>query len=458
MKKCKCNACKCAKNTGGEMAKFTSEELRAAMAALIAAAPKKNLELAIADGGEVAKGLHAENLKPGEFVADNWAEGKTNAVPPASEIVYGSPQAASGGGAERMIQEYSNFDAQRGFAQLVEKLDRELGSMRAYMKSVGDNTETLKAALAALLAKAKKDEDEHEEGEEESETEVEAEEQKEEGGEIEIEVANELEEDEEEEGEDEDSDEEDDDESKKARVDAAKSYLGAAKILLNRAAVLRKAASKAKTDKAIKACHDGAKKKKDAAARAMKRAAMNARKTNPDALDASSKAAKSLLAEIRALAISKGLEDHPMLKGALKKKKADKPPVATAEKDMTPVEEEKAKKGFNTQEIVNAVTGKGVLNASIEDVIRAIAGGGVSALMAPPAQTVAKGGKLNEIEGLLLAKAGTGEITPAEENFGQQLLLKAKAVSMGVAPPGVLKRDLEMASEPLRELFAGLLG
>jgi hypothetical protein len=109
---------------------------------------------------EIGKAVGAESLKPGEHVADRWDEGQMHRAPTKEEIKTGPVQAASGGGAERMIAEYSRPAPQDGTVTVPAQLAAELGQMRGYMKSQAElvgklmkGQETLTSVLTAFLTK-----------------------------------------------------------------------------------------------------------------------------------------------------------------------------------------------------------------------------------------------------------------------------------------------------------------
>ncbi len=82
--------------------------------------------------------LSAQELSRTELVRDRWIEGHMHAVPTREQLRTGPPQASSGGGAERFVREYSNPAPQDGLMMESMRLSDELGSIRAYMRSMGD--------------------------------------------------------------------------------------------------------------------------------------------------------------------------------------------------------------------------------------------------------------------------------------------------------------------------------
>ena len=81
-----------------------------------------------------------------ELVGDVWNQGKEgfHGIPSAEEIVYGPSQAASGGGANKMVREYSKFATQQGIAEEFERMSRE---MDGFKKSVAKAFEGMGAQL-----------------------------------------------------------------------------------------------------------------------------------------------------------------------------------------------------------------------------------------------------------------------------------------------------------------------
>lgn len=110
-------------------------------------------------------GLKADQLSAEQVVRDLFIQNELHRVPPAFEIKVGRPAAASGEGAVGMVDHYSRFAPQpQALTKEYDKLDEELGQMRAYMKSLGEQIEAVGKAVATLVAvKAEDDEKEMEE-------------------------------------------------------------------------------------------------------------------------------------------------------------------------------------------------------------------------------------------------------------------------------------------------------
>lgn len=168
------------------------KELLAAMGVIKNADPK--LVSALADDAAVEKALDsgrtAEKLTDGQMVDDHWAAGHTDKSATKEEVKVGPTQEASGGGAEKMIGDYSSPARQmHGVASVPEKLDAMLGRLGAVGKAIESLANAQKATFEALgknntllvtmiseaakgtkpAVEAKKGEDEEDEEDEESE-------------------------------------------------------------------------------------------------------------------------------------------------------------------------------------------------------------------------------------------------------------------------------------------------
>lgn len=98
----------------------------------------------LADGEILKSDLpSAQQLARSEHVLDRWTEGRMHSVPTREEIKVGPAQASSGGGAERFVRDYSNPAPQDALTMESMRLAEELGSMRAYMRSMTDQFSAL---------------------------------------------------------------------------------------------------------------------------------------------------------------------------------------------------------------------------------------------------------------------------------------------------------------------------
>ena len=114
----------------------------------------------------IEKASTAQDLSPSEHVSDRWESGKMHAVPTKDEIKVGPTEHASGGGAEKMVKDYSNPAPQHGIQLEAERLANELGQMRGYMRSnaetmdrISKHNTTLTGIVTALLMKSAEDND-----------------------------------------------------------------------------------------------------------------------------------------------------------------------------------------------------------------------------------------------------------------------------------------------------------
>lgn len=108
---------------------------------------------------DIATLLKADPKKSREIM-ELWDNPDDNALS-EKEVPTGPRQAASGDGAEKMIEDYSNPAKQQGLAEAYEELGRRMFDMEKAMKAVT-------AGVSALLAKAEEDEGEDEDHEKEA--------------------------------------------------------------------------------------------------------------------------------------------------------------------------------------------------------------------------------------------------------------------------------------------------
>ena len=139
---------------------------------------------ALSDDATLAKGVlqnGSEKLRPGELVEGHFLEGQTNRSATAEQVKTGPAQEASGGGAEKMVKEYSNPVTQvHGVAETPMALADMLHNFNASMKAISNNLNVLansqtaiKALLSALVKADHEDEAQEETDEEEDEEESE---------------------------------------------------------------------------------------------------------------------------------------------------------------------------------------------------------------------------------------------------------------------------------------------
>ncbi|MDX5931578.1 hypothetical protein [Acidiphilium acidophilum] len=107
---------------------------------------------------EIARMMHnlkksSQALRESEQALDVWS-----GAPLPSGPSYGPPQSASGGGAARMIGDYSNPAPQHGATATVEQLSRDLGSVLVTMRGMEQSQKALQDIVVSLIAaKAKAD-------------------------------------------------------------------------------------------------------------------------------------------------------------------------------------------------------------------------------------------------------------------------------------------------------------
>lgn len=160
--------------------KSTLAQIVAAFSTLKAADPEVMKSLA-GDVAAKAGANMATVLSETQIVIDRWTNGQQQAGITKEQVKTGPQAAASGDGAEKMIQHYSDTTPQHGATLTAESLSRLLGPLASSMKAIGDAHEALTktvlaqgTALKSILdAVTKADEedtkDADEEGKEDSE-------------------------------------------------------------------------------------------------------------------------------------------------------------------------------------------------------------------------------------------------------------------------------------------------
>lgn len=108
---------------------------------------------------DIATLLKADPKKSREIM-ELWDDPDDNSLT-EKEVPTGPRQAASGDGAEEMIDDYSNPAKQEGLSEAYEELGRRMFEM-------GKSIKAIEAGMSALLSKAEEDEDEEEEHEKEA--------------------------------------------------------------------------------------------------------------------------------------------------------------------------------------------------------------------------------------------------------------------------------------------------
>lgn len=109
-----------------------------------------------------------------EMVDDVWNQGAEgqHGVPNKKEWQVGPTEAASGGGASRMVREYSDFAPQSGITAEFERINSMFGEYRKAIKGIASQVEAHGEAIKSvldLLSKAEKEEEKKEEKSEDGE-------------------------------------------------------------------------------------------------------------------------------------------------------------------------------------------------------------------------------------------------------------------------------------------------
>lgn len=153
------------------MAEFTPKAILAALG-IIKNVPKEKLVAIVRDSDTLSAVEKASAERLVTDITDHWREGQTHAVPGAEEIKTGPSERSSGGGAEKMIGDYSRPAPQHGVAMDAQRLEQTLGSLLGYMKSIAETLEAQGKIIVPVFAAMQKAKEEDEEEEEEEQTEV----------------------------------------------------------------------------------------------------------------------------------------------------------------------------------------------------------------------------------------------------------------------------------------------
>lgn len=127
---------------------------------------------ALVDDVELQKALDGANRSEGlkHYAHDHWNEGHTNKSATAEEVNVGPAEHSSGGGAEKMVRDYSSPAHQmHGVAATPEKLDAMMRGFGKSFEMLAEGQAKIAAILVAVLKKAEEEEEDEEESEEESE-------------------------------------------------------------------------------------------------------------------------------------------------------------------------------------------------------------------------------------------------------------------------------------------------
>ena len=112
---------------------------------------------------------HAVTLTSAEEHDDVWTEGELHRMPSREKINVGPSQASSGGGAEKMVAQYSSPAPQRGLVIEAEALCEMLAPLTGTMKALQEGQKIQTSLLVAMAKAEDEEEDDEEEDEEESE-------------------------------------------------------------------------------------------------------------------------------------------------------------------------------------------------------------------------------------------------------------------------------------------------
>ena len=422
-----------------------------------ATAPETLRELSI--DAAIAKALYGPEVegegqdRPEEEsekrVVDQSIGAMAGKTPGREEIKVGPAQEASGGGAERMIRQYSHPDPQQDIVVQYEHLSSMLGD-------VGKSMKTMSAAFAALLAKAEEHEEEKEEEhkeEHEAHKSVDS-------------LAGEFLDDILAKAEDEDDEEEHEPEHHEAAEKAlpASSKLSVAKALFEAVQAARKAKTDLPRNRVLKAA--------EAALQRAYRLAKAAEEEEDD--KEAKKAAKKAAGTIAEFAFVRGMA---LTAKAVAKKAEEEEGHGKDEEDHN---QKKWPSGGKAEGAVpgmeDILRGQAMLNGNITTLMDAISRAGntqMAAKMAPAqmlaksegstldARALYKSGAVGQWETVkrdqIQAAVDSGEIGLSEELSAGTILATAQAVAAGATAPGMLRQRVATSSEAVRALFSEVL-
>jgi hypothetical protein len=427
---------------------------------LIAATPEDTLR-EVAIDANLAKALYGPEVgaegqeRPSSEASDRVVDQSPGAMgtktPSREEIKVGPAQEASGGGAERMIREYSHPDSQQAVVMQYEKLSGMMGDLSKSMKAMSD-------AFTALLAKA---EDEHEEaGKKEHE-----EEEKE--GHKSQDLASEFLDDILAKAEDEEEKEEEHEKHEAEKALPASSKLSLAKALFEAVQAARKAkVPSGSRSRVLKA-----------AAAALRRAYRMAKAADAEGVEtAERKEARKAVAAIAEFAFLRDIPLTVAVKAEEEEKKEEEKEAAKAEAAKD--EEDHNQKVWPTGKksvpgLDEVLKGQAVLNGNIMSMLDALSGKGGN-LPATDLGLMAKavGGEGQNPKALfksnpaawevvkrdqIQAAVDSGEFQLSDELAAGTILATAQAVQHGAVEMGMLKARVGTASEAVRALFSEIL-
>lgn len=154
---------------------LTAKDILQALRILKSADPKTVQQLLADEAVNKASGeRHAQGLDGAPWIADLHTEGEEHRVITGEEIRTGPSQAASGGGAEKMIREYSAPAPQKGVTQEAMSLAEVLGGISRSMKAMADGQKTMSDLLTVLVAAKAEEKEEKEEEKDKEEEEAKA--------------------------------------------------------------------------------------------------------------------------------------------------------------------------------------------------------------------------------------------------------------------------------------------
>ena len=429
------------------MAKFS--DFLAAITTL-KAMPEAELQTALKDAGLIAKADlgHAQGLSAGEVVGDHWKEGMMHRGAVREEIKTGPSEASSGGGAERMVRDYSNPAMQHGTTltaeTLVHIMEPVAAASKAQTEAIRGLVTTVTALAASLTptAKAEEDEDDEDDDEEEDESEV-----------VEIDAA------------------------KAATLMShspvvnrllVKAMVAQAKALIAKAAKMRGKASEMK-DEDRKACKKAARELTKKAAAILGKALSIVHKS-----ESLSKAhfdttilSVALKADINVTQEEEEDEeeedeDEAKAKSDIKSVavKAKKPAKGNQADKMDPAtgnQDDSAMKAIiqKQEELDKALSGLGMLSTDVRGMFDTIMGRSRSSEIVPvigkSEAAVGATGELTEARFNELHRSG--ELNDADHMAAMDILSKAQAVREGVLAQSVLDNRIERTSTVVKALF-----
>jgi hypothetical protein len=413
--------------------------------------PMNEIESSIKDGNLIKAAADlsaAQSLKPGEVVGDHWLEGNMNKGAQREEIKTGPSEASSGGGAERMVRDYSMPAPQNGTTLTAESLARIMepvaAASKAQTEAIGSLIEHSKSVAAILsgLVKSEQEEDDEEEEDEEEEDEEESEV-------VEINAA-------------------------KARTLISKSpvankllvksFLAKARVLIAKAAKTRDKAKDMKTAEERKACRKSAKELDKRAALFLGKALAIARLSKElskahfetDILTLAAKADINVVQEEEEDEEEEDEEEEEEGDAKSKAKKPAKGNQAAKQDPATGNQDDSAAKAIEAmgKKIDDALSGFGLLKTDVQGMMSTIMGQSRGTGVVPEISKSVAGDTIAQVTPQRIEElCDAGQLLDADRLAALDIISKAGAAAAGLIDKKIVTDRIAKSSTAVQMLF-----